>query len=276
MCVCVRARALVRLPKHFTTLCDNNPFPKNPIWDRPILGIEWFDRSSRSFFRFGRVLWERLLKGLTTFATCLSLSALAGSLPFNYTPARKDFTQLFGFGTNFATGYIALTYTYFTGINFPQIVLHVFVCDSENHMRIVLELILTNLIAVTERTLSELILQSCPAGGYLSGSALDCRAPMLSRIWRLPTVLKPEVPENRFLSERGRGGTAQRGHFFCCLSLSLSLSISLSLYIYIYIWISQKFSPSHFYRTTFTRVGPPSSCLESVKSKRGQWEGDET
>ena len=30
--------------------------------------------------------------------------------------------------------YISVTGKYFTGINFPKITVHVFVCDSENYM----------------------------------------------------------------------------------------------------------------------------------------------
>ena len=69
-----------------------------------------------------------------------------------YTRARKDYIHkfLFVFGINFPKNYISITRTYFSGINFPKIAYHVFVCDSENYMENCLGIIvLENLISVT-------------------------------------------------------------------------------------------------------------------------------
>ena len=43
-------------------------------------------------------------------------------------------TYIFVFGINFPNNYISVTRKYFSGINFPKITFHVFVCDSENYM----------------------------------------------------------------------------------------------------------------------------------------------
>ena len=73
-------------------------------------------------------------------------------------------------GINFLKIYISVT-RLFSGVNFPKITFHVFVCDSENCMEILLgNFSWKTSFQLHKRMLSELISRSFPAGVY----TFDC------------------------------------------------------------------------------------------------------
>ena len=75
--------------------------------------------------------------------------------------------NVFVLGINFLPNYISVTY--FSGINFPKITLHVFVCDSEHYMENCFGIIfLENLISVTWIVFSILISQQFLADNVMS------------------------------------------------------------------------------------------------------------
>ena len=77
---------------------------------------------------FRRVLATELVKDLTV-ATCTANFRP----PLTLQPEKITYIN-FVFGINVLKIYNSVTWKYFTGINFPKITLHVFICDSENYI----------------------------------------------------------------------------------------------------------------------------------------------